>query len=566
MPTKNPNHQRLALIALLVVLFAASLYLALNRILQADECQNIYTARILASGWAPELPGGGALIYQGPLRWIAKWTTSSEALYLWARVLFLALFWINLGLCVRAAGIPLQDRRFFIGLLLVATLAPWWDHGFEVRHDNLLLGLILGMWILMRREAATAPPRIPNGMWIGLVCALAQGFAFKAFLYWVPLLGMLLIFPPAWEPRRSRLAFTLALGLGIGFFTTWEIFQLAGTASEAKSSVAWSITTSLVAKRFPPSDTLIRLTAQAPLLIGAVLASLASLSFARSTWRNRDAFWASHAPEGLFTLICFGALLANPTPFPYNLLHVIPAFAILALRWSMGSGSVLPTHPAPAVIMLVVIQGLTFIHPTSRHFSYTNHRQITLMALAEGMTDPNTDYVYDAMGMVASRKSHTSWWMLHSLSMRTYIANEQVGFASAALAKAPAVVIPNYRFTWLPDRDLSFINNHYIPLANDFLVLGGRIPEGIHSYQCLHPGRYLVSLKNGSNTNPSRQVKVQWNDTPITAPSIIKMTKGVHAVVVPKDHTLQVTWLGPHANEVPEIPPMEFETLFVNWY
>ncbi len=550
-------------LSILLVLFVGSLYLALNRIFQADECQNVYTARLIASGWTDELLGGGALIYHGPLRWIAKLTQSSEALYLGARVLFLALFWTNLALCVRAVGIPFNDWRFAICLLLVSSVAPWWDHGFEVRHDNIMLATMLVLWILLRRAA---PTRIPMGIWFGLVCALSQGFAFKAFMYWAPLLVMLMVYPPAWEPRRRRLAITLVTGLLMGLLAMWALFLVAGHTSNAKSGFAWAISTSLAVQRFAPWDTLSRLIEQAPFLVALVAAALTSLLVERSAFRSRESFWSSTAPEGLFAILCLVALLANPTPFQYNLLHVVPAFAILALRWSMVWAPRIPIHRGAAVVGLVALQGITFLRPTLRHFSYSNDRQVLLMSLAESLTDPAKDYVYDAMGLVASRKSHTPQWMLHSLIMKEYHSGALPGFATTALAKTPAVLIPNYRFSWLASQDIDFIRNHYTVLSGDLLVLGQRLSAGPHQFQCLHEGRYALSLVQEGTTPPGKPASLDWNGTTLSNYGVRHLAKGITSVQVPEGYSLQITWLGPRANAVPLIQPSTFETLFINWY
>src|SRR4051812_43233957 len=60
------------LLVYLGVLVGYSLYLSQSRLLQVDECQNVYMARVLAAGQAQEFFTNASLFLLGPLAWITR--------------------------------------------------------------------------------------------------------------------------------------------------------------------------------------------------------------------------------------------------------------------------------------------------------------------------------------------------------------------------------------------------------------------------------------------------------------------------------------------------------------
>src|SRR2546427_1781439 len=116
-----------ALVAFLLVLGGFSVYLAITRIYQVDECQNLYMAMVLASGKASEFFTNGSLFLLGPLSWITRGCTNSENAFAYARFLYLLVFWLNLLLLAAVASGRLWSTQGLIVFAAAATLAPLWD-------------------------------------------------------------------------------------------------------------------------------------------------------------------------------------------------------------------------------------------------------------------------------------------------------------------------------------------------------------------------------------------------------------------------------------------------------
>src|SRR5215475_7180689 len=105
----------------LIIAFLGSLawyssFLAANRIYQVDECQNIYMAKVLATGQTAEFFTNASLFLLGPLSWLTRRLQQSENIFSLARLLFLGIFWLNLFLVALIAGKRIRSTEGIIAL------------------------------------------------------------------------------------------------------------------------------------------------------------------------------------------------------------------------------------------------------------------------------------------------------------------------------------------------------------------------------------------------------------------------------------------------------------------
>src|SRR5262249_9100705 len=156
-----------------------------------DEFQNFYMARVFAMGQSSEFFTTSSLFLFGPLSWLAKSHLSSAEMMDGARILFLGVFWINLLLLARITAGSLFSTRGLVALAAAATLAPLWDYGFEVRHDNLILTGTLLIWWLVRART----PDNRTYLFVAAITVVMLFIAVKAIVYVVPLSFAILAFP-----------------------------------------------------------------------------------------------------------------------------------------------------------------------------------------------------------------------------------------------------------------------------------------------------------------------------------------------------------------------------------
>lgn len=572
-------------IAILLATFAglvvASLYLARTRIYQVDECQNIYMARVFATGQAAEFFTNSSLFLFGPLSWLTRTATRSTEVFTAARLLFVGVFWLNLGLLAAIAGRRLLSLPGLIALTAAATLAPLWDYGFEVRHDNLVLTGVLLVWWAVRVH----PLGLCSYALAGIVTVTLLFTAVKTVVYALPLSFAILVFPP---PEFKRRRWQLALAwLGGAVLAAMAIRLCYGSGGAWENYLAvFRKVTSLSAgsaagdggNRFWPWNTLSRLLSQSPLLVALTIAACSAVVTDFFSRGRKSLNWDSNLPEFLLMLGALAALCANPTPFPYNLIHFVPYAFLLAFRYAGTLGRILRERtflwPVAGTI-IVFVHIVPFGAASLRHLDQLNTRQQQLMNLAESFTDPVKDPVYDAIGMVLTRRSIHHQWYLHSLNIRDLVKSPGSHVRDMMAARPAAVFIPSYRTSWLPPEDHEFIGQRYVPLADDFWVLGTILPSGGGNFEIFHAGRYRIAEVNPPNAANNAEKTVVLNDTRLVTGTLdganfpnrpVELSVGVHRIETPRDFQPAVVWVGPHLDELPRLGPGNHLTLFRNWY
>ena len=565
----------------LAALMGSSVYLAVARIYQVDECNELIVARVLATGQAKTYSGSVGLL-QFPLSWAVHGATRSVDFFVSGRLVMVAVFWLNLVLIAAATGERLLSRRGLAALLGAATLAPLWDYGFEVRHDNLLLTGLLLTWCVVR----VRPKGPPSYLVAGALALALQFAAHKAFVYVIPLSLAILVFPP---PGHKAPRWKLALAWAVGAFgmllalrLVYGAYGAMGLWEAHRSSLEFVSKVATGGDRFGPGIALGRLLGQTPLLLTFVASALVAVAVDLRR-RGRAAFaWDGSLPEALLLAGAFAALLVNPTPFPYNLLHLVPYAFLFAFRHAAG---ILREIRDDRALLPVVGAVLIFVHlvpfciATQRHWDRPNSRQTRLMCLAEDLTDPAKDPVFDGIGMVLTRPTIGPRALLHSLTFESMFKGSGLHVRDLLAARPAAVVIPNYRTDWLSEVDHAAIRERYVALADDFWVLGKVLPAGGGTFDVVHPGRYRISSLHGSDlaekgpggagqllTPPDEASFAATLDGAPVSSRPVELVVGIHRIESKPDCQPAVVWVGPKRDRVGRLSPSDHRLLFVNWY
>ena len=568
----------LVLVAGVALLVWFSIRLALSRLLQVDECQVVFVSRILATGQT-NLFLSGVSPFLALLALLGHGAARSADIFTSARLVMVAIFWLNLLLITLATGERLFSLRGLVALAGAATLAPLWDYGFEIRNDNLLLAGILLTWYLVRVRSTGWSSYFAAGA----IAMVLEFSLFKAFVYTIPIsLAILAVPPPRYTAPRWRLwlawlcgaaSILLLLRVVYGLAGLWDLYlsdfhRVAGDASGGN--------------RFGPWLALRRLPGQTPLLLALTFAAFAGVALDMRRRGKAALTWDGNLPEALLVVLAIAALAINPDPFPYNLLHLVPYAFVFAFRYAAPIGRALWNRAAarPTVVTLVFFTHLVpFVVATSRHSHFTNTRQFSVMRLAEDLTDPAKDPVYDGIGLVPTRPSIHHDWFLHSLNIRKFTAGTGMRVRDMLAARPAAVLIPSYRTDWLTDEDHAFIRDHYVPLADDCWVLGNVSPMGGGAFEIIHPGRYHVAAGRSSELTGSQSGNPGGKNTSDEEPPstcildgvrlvtpVVDLSAGTHRVETAPGLRANVVWLGPRLTGVPQLKPGSHTVLFVNWY
>jgi hypothetical protein len=569
----------LILLASLAGLIWFSHRLAGVRIYHADECQNVFMARVIATGQTNAFCADAGILQAWLLAGLVRGATRSVDMFVAARFVMLEIFWLNVVLLALAAGERLLSLRGLIALVGAATLAPLWDYGFEIRPDNLLLCGVLLLWCVVRVRPTGLQPFVIAG-------ALAAGLtfvAFKAVAFTLPISAAILAFPP---PGQRAPRWKLALAWAAGALGMFVLIRVAyGAAGLWDVSVAESrrvLGDAAGGNRFGPGAVLGRLLGQTPLLLALLTAGLIAVA-ADLRRRGKAALtWDGALPEVLLFLDALAVLLINPAPEPYHLLHLVPYAFLLAFRYaaellkeSRGRLALCPVVAALLVFAHIVPFGVA----TRRHLGWTNYHQEARMRLAEGLTDPARDPVYDGIGMVPTRPSIHFCWLLPNLN-RPSLAEERGLRVREMLAAQPAAVfMPNYRTDRLPEVDRAFIRERYVPLTDDLWVLGKVLPAGGGTFEVVHPGRYRISSLQGSDLAGTYPGGLAGLLAPLDEGSLIgtldgaplpkrpvELTVGTHRVETKPDCQPAVVWMGPRQDRMGRLGDSDHRYLFVNGY
>ncbi|HXS69620.1 MAG TPA: hypothetical protein VN761_12305, partial [Candidatus Polarisedimenticolia bacterium] len=424
-----------------------SFYLAATRIYQVDECLNVFAAHMIASHQS----GQGMELFQLLLSRMVSLTSRSADIFAYARVVCLMIFWLNWILLAMATGEKILSRGWLVALAFAATLAPLWDYGFEIRHDNLLLAGILLIWGTVRFQ----PPRMGTFFFVGACFVGLEFVSIKAVLYTLPISAAIFVFPrPGADQPRWKLIACWFAGAVAAFFALRLIFKFAGLGHDYLANVQGVASVPSQASRFWPFNlTLSRLLVQTPLLvavsIAAILACIGTLMRERRAALN----WDGILPEALLLGVALAALFVNPNPYPYNLLHVAPYAFLLAYRYGATLWKQLPMRSAlaPLALSVVVFAHLVpFVIQTRRHVPMTNARQEQLMNLTENLTDQVKDCVFDGVGLVPTRNECDLRAFIHGQSLKRLVDGSGPHIRDLLAANPPSVVIRSYRTEWLP--------------------------------------------------------------------------------------------------------------------
>ncbi len=518
--------------------------LALDRYFHVDEIQVAYNAALLGIHDLPDY-----LNYYSPfvvpLSWVAGAGGDSWTILLKMRALFLPLFILDLVLIALFA--PRTRGWLAVSATLVAAtlVEPFWRHGFEIRHDVLMLAGSLGLFALAQRAARGSAG---SGAFFlaGLLAGWMQMNSFKALLVWPA--GLVLIAAAAYwgraRPRWLAAAGWTVAGIAAGIGGGMGLLAVGGIGDDFIQQMTQLGRSGAAASRFSPWGRLLELLSSVP-----HLTALAAGSIVRLAWEPRRKGWSGEGPSivtAVWLVLMLVVLLLNPVPYTYNLVHLIPFLFLAAVD---GFGSLWRLADRGARWALAVIAALScigsFIYNTSEgHIGrVSGSAQRAHIEAAEALTSPE-DPVLDAAGLVLTRRPPGRDWMLHSLFMPSYRLGERTSFRELMAAEAPPVLITNYRWGWLGRADRSFMGERYTAISRNLYVLGGPLAE---SHRVHRSGRYVVLSPGGE------AIAIDGSEVP--SGTTVSLERGEHSIALPNSGAV-IAWIGPTLDRLPSDLPL----------
>ena len=198
------------------------------------------------------------------------------------------------------------------------------------------------------------------------------------------------------------------------------------------------------------------------------------------------------------------------------------------------------------------------------------------MSLAESLTDPAKDRVFDGIGMVPARPVTDPRTFIHG-QMDPGLRGGH--FREVLAANPAAVLIPSYRTDYLSPTNHAYIREHYVAVSDDFWVLGNVLPTGGGTFEVIHPGRYRISTLQASDLMGTYPGGLQGMLAPEEVGKVpgtldgqpipdrpIELTCGTHRFETVAGCQPAVVWVGPHADRLHRQGMGDHTRLFFNWY
>ena len=548
---------------LIVLLLGGGLWLATHRIFQVDEVQNMHMSWLLTQRDSDNYYNS-AEVYMIPLALVSRLCQTPVAFFITSRIIFFVLF--AASLFVTAFALSEHNKFHFAGALFILLSAPiFWDYGFEVRHDNIvILGMSLMILMLFRAAKGSLKQRM---FWGGLTGGFLLLSSLKSVVLWAPVLGYMI----AVQARHDRRAFSRAIaaslaGFGVSLAIAFSAHGLQGSLLiyiKGIGDFARTLATGQI--RFFDWNYLWRFMTGHPLITLSSAAFLLTCSGpVAQRWARGDAFRDDdrRAKELLLLLLGIAFLAVNPTPFPYNYLYI----ALLASPAAFHLMARALEHPRSAVSILalgvIAAQGVIWATQTSRHLSYRNDGQNKIVEFLNDYTDQK-DCVFDGVGLAIYRRGPERVWYLHSLSQPRYLAGDIPSVRDVLTSSVCPVLIESYKWQYMLPEDLAFIRSRYISHGRFIWILGGKVhagSPGSYAFDIHKDGFYLVSLQPGAPSSAPTIDGVPMDSHPI------HLKKGGHILVTDCSlGTVQLEWVKDSSVLRVAIPSIS-EPIFVNWY
>ncbi len=492
-----------------VVTAAVMVWMSTWRHLHVDEAHNVFTMQ-LAMAWGDPMAGSPVELFHVLGGLVTRTCDAASEQYGLLRLLWAVLCLATTAVAGLAIDLRLPGFSRWMGAVVATALtlvaAPLWRHGFEIRHDVILGAGAVVLTGLCQRAERTPTTRSERIVAI-VVVVLMQLDSHKAMTLWGPALLLL-----AWRESRhgggrraesmarasARFAVLGVVGGGVGF----AAMALAGALPAYLDRLVHFAHYAAAAERFWAWPILLELVTGAPALTAlAAVGLFIAVQRARATRGAGAGATLDAVPSApLMLLVAVSGIVMNPTPYPYNLTWLVLCLAMGALAGVQGiaDGHVpgLARWSLPRLLAVALaVDGACLVAFWAQPWAQTSMEpQVELIEAVEALTGID-DRVLDGAGLVATRRSPTRDWVLHSLFMAEYLRGEREHFADVIAREAPPVVLTgNFRWKWLPPADLAAVRARYVAVTPGLNVLGVDLVDPQDAVVAIaRAGRYDVS-------------------------------------------------------------------------
>lgn len=544
-----------ALYALGAALFGTCAVLSFRRHLHVDELSGLYSIQLVAAFRhadyaAIEL---SQVLFTPLARLLGA---SSERLFVgfrWLELTLLFALCVSLSRVQRAWPSAVGKAAVFFGAV---CFGPLWRHGFELRHDMFVAFLIvLLLWTAERARSGQLTWRTAS--LAAFASVIVQANSTKAFTLWLPGLAFCaLLATRGQRPWLKSLFWRLISflpGLLLGVACVASILGLAGALGEYLLQLRqFTSFSSAPPYRLNALPLFWFAVERAPVHAAFVLVGCVTVVVRAA---RRQDLGGACAP---FVLFCISALAlaVNPTPFPYNLTWLSPAWLALSAVGAAQSFDLLQRLPRGKVLggLAGALAAALSLNAFAKceadpYYRKTWDSQLRVIAAAEALT-ARDEPVLDLTGLVVSRPPVAKDWVVHSLFMPAYHAGLRETVRHIIERVWPPVVVTVYRWGFLDRADLWAFRRNYVRFSDDVWTMGCALTSASTHFDVHRAGRYQVRGPDDAGTLDGRALH---------GGDVLWLTLGTHSVSTRAPYSL--SWVGPSG---PLEPPPAASPLFEN--
>lgn len=344
-------------------------------------------------------------------------------------------------------------------MALLTLLAFWFEiHGDETK-DSILSALTLSIAFLFT-------PKVVGGSLIIGVCWVLKAVRKRKWSAVLTPLAVFLI------PIALSLVYFWRLGALEPYFTRcfWNMARFVARQVPTKESVFNPVP-------FVLQESGRNLIFSISAIIGILLLftrchafkDRSSLKLLRNDWATQKQFLLPVA--GLLSMTY---VWTNPFPFPYSFVPILPFLSITA-AWLLQNiaEKVFQRDGSWALVYAAIVTVLILILALPRILEKgkdSNSYQMAMLREIQSITDKN-DSVMDLTGLYFRPDGYFSFCMT-GIQLELYKMGAMPLIIPQLTANQTVAVMSNYRVLLLPEKELSFLQNHYVHSKGNVLVQG----------------------------------------------------------------------------------------------
>lgn len=429
--------------------------------------------------------------------------------------------------------------------LAIGFSPQMWRHGFEIRHDVVVL--LCGLFLLYVAMRAAEDIRASHYFCAGVVFISGTLASYKAPVLLAPLVGIAILNEKLRRRALFRPMLLVTVGVLVGLLP-WILLLSLDSALAAYVehwreffSYATRALGPHLAGGFHASPLILALLVEKP--ISGLLFLIAVVGTFGEWVRSGSNLPTRARTLALASCVALMAIALNPVPYPYNATWLYPFLFMPALyaHVYLGGGGWIRNG---LLGVLVAESVLCLMFPNAYDVT-SNQAQLETIATAEALTSPN-DPILDGAGLVPTRPPSGDSWLLHPLLRAEYDAGKQESVREVVSRDAPPVLIRNYRTDSLNKADREALIAAYVSVGGPISVLGGAQDAASGEFVVRRTGRYSLTCGLGDGST----LRVDGFPTPRTRP--LKLSEGTHHFECDRG-PFAFTWVGPRFSAPPHL-------------